>query len=95
MMPPLSAFVELVSDWTLAILGVLGTGVLGLVGIVSRNHFRSKQNERRLVGDPDDPNHDGVLQISRSNGEKIDKLEDTLREHHSDFMQRVEEMNDD
>lgn len=81
-----------VSDWLLAILATVGTGLFGGAGIVKRNHDRSTRNERYLTGDDDDPNSMGVLQISKRNGEKIDNLERKMEEQHEVVLERVEEL---
>lgn len=90
----LAYLLNIVSDWALALVTLVGSGVLALVGAVVANRSRSKQNERRLTGDPDDPNNAGVLSIVADNNRKIDNLEDTVTEHHADFMDRLDELQD-
>lgn len=87
-MPSLSVL----SDWLLYIIGAIGSGVIGLSAYVQQIDKRSRQNKRRLVGDEDDPNNEGVLQIARDNNRKIDCLEDRMTEQHKQLMRKVEEM---
>ena len=103
-MSPLSSLAELASDWILAALGVAGTGLTILGGLVKGNYSRSTKNERRLEGDPDDPNYDGVMEIakrngelSEENGEKIDQLEEHMNEQHEELVDRIDDLtnNDD
>lgn len=87
-----TALVDVLSDWALAFATALGSGLLALGGAVGKNHRRSKQNERDLQG-TDNPNHEGVLEISKQNGEKIDELADRMDEQHEHLLDRFEELN--
>lgn len=86
-----ASFLDILSDWAVAIFGA----ITGAVGIIGGNYRRSKQNQRRLEGDDADPNNDGVLQVSKRNGEKIDRLEEKMDDQHSEVLDRVEDLADD
>lgn len=66
---------QVATDWALAILGGIGTVMSAIGTAIFKNHKRSKENKRRLEGDADNPNHEGVLEIAADNNEKLDHLE--------------------
>lgn len=90
-----AALAATLSDWALELYSLAGTVVLAAGGFVGRNHKRSKKNERRLEGDPDDPNHEGLLEIADDTRNKVDQLEDKMDEQHERLVRRVEELADD
>lgn len=97
----LSGFVDVASEWLLAAVSVIGGGVLSLTGLVRNADKRSKRNERRLEGDPENPNHDGVMalvrenkDVSEKNGRKIDHLEDRIEDQHRAVLDRIEDLDD-
>jgi hypothetical protein len=90
-------------DWILGILSLLGVGGGGgLVGYIRHVKTESEAaknlaetNEQRLVGDADDPNSKGVLQISHQNGEKLDELEAQMTKQHRELMTRMDDITDE
>lgn len=84
----------LLNDWLLWIAGLLATG-LGSLGVpFVATYKRSKRNERRLVGDEDDPHNDGVLEIVADNNEKIEELERKMESQHRKVIQKLEDAQD-
>jgi len=87
-------------DWLLGVLSLLGVGGGGgLVGYIRRVKSTADDagdlagaNEQRLVGDPDDPNSEGVLQVSYKNGEKLDNLEAQMAKDHRKLMSRIDDI---
>jgi len=63
-------------------------------GMADRSLAMAERNDRRLTGDDDDPHAKGVLEISRENGEKIDKLDDRMEEQHDELLSRMNEIAD-
>lgn len=76
------------------ILAGLSTLVFGVVGWARRIDSRSKQNKRRLEGDPENDNFDGVLDVVSENNAKIDQLETKMEQQHKRVYDRVEDIAD-
>lgn len=94
------SWISVISDWAYHALVAIGLAVSGLVGAVTRNTKRSKQNARQLQGDPKDPNTDGVLQIAAETREDLNEFynefEDFTQEtkqDHQRVIRKLEEMN--
>lgn len=81
-----------VMEWIVGASGALLTLFAIPTKVVKDNHKRSTKNKRQLQGDDDDPNDEGVLQISKRNGEKIDKLEERMQEQHAEVLETVEDL---
>lgn len=93
------------ADWfvaALALAGIGGGGILGVGAKVNRrtkdNEDRSKRNKRILEGDPDNPQHDGLLSTTQETRQrvedvehKIDELGRKMDEQHSDLLDRLDE----
>jgi TolA-binding protein len=82
------------SDWIVAALALLSAAGVP-VGVITGNRKRSKKNQRQLQGDPDNPNHEGVLDISKENAEKLDEQGEKIDELDSKVervLDRVEEL---
>ena len=94
-MPPLSSLLEVASDWILAFLGAVGSGVLALGGYTRSIDSRSRKNERRLEGDPDDPNHEGALNILADTREELQEFREETREDHREVMDRIDDLADE
>lgn len=94
------AWISILSDWAYHALVALGLAVSGLVGAVTRNTKRSKQNQRQLQGDPNDPNTEGVLQISNETRTDLnefytefEKFRQETKRDHDRVIRKLEEMN--
>lgn len=78
-------------------------GVIATIGgVVGTNHKRSKSNKRKLDGDPDDPNQEGVLEIAHETREHVEELDVRIqqmrretRHEHEEVMDRLETIQGD
>lgn len=84
----------LLNDWLLWIAGLLMSGAAALGVPFIATYKRSKRNERRLIGDDEDPNTEGVLGIVADNNERIDGLERKMESHHREIMEKLEDAQD-
>lgn len=81
---------------------VVAAILVPFAAVVKRIRDRSIRNQRQLQGDPDNPNAEGVLQISHDNRERLARLEQKMdsfrtemqREHEA-VMERLNELDDD
>lgn len=81
----------LLNDWLLWLAGLIAAG-LGSLGVpFVATYKRSKKNERRLIGDEDDPHNDGVLEIVADNNGKIEELERKMESQHRKVIQKIED----
>lgn len=65
----------LLNDWLVWLAGGIAS-TLALLGTpLVATYRRSKANERRLIGDDEDPHNSGVLAIVSDNNEKLEELE--------------------
>ena len=94
------SWISVLSDWLLYVAGAIGLFFSGLIGAVTQNTKRSKQNQRQLQGDPNDPNSEGVLQIANETqydlNEFYTEFEEFRREtkrDHERVIRKLEEMN--
>lgn len=88
-------FSNLLAEWWHAI-SATGTGLLGLATYgkrrLDRVDERSKQNQRQLQGDPDDPNTEGALQMIKETRERVEHLDEKMDEQHSEVLDRVDDL---
>jgi len=97
-------------EWVAAIIGTLGLGSGGgAVGYVRRVNTKAESAqdiaervERRQVGDPEDPNSEGVLQtvhrIEEQQGDfrgEFEEFRQETREAHREVKEAVEELADE
>jgi hypothetical protein len=45
--------------------------------LAAENERRSKRTKQQVVGDPDNPNHDSVLELASEHNERLDDIEHT------------------
>lgn len=86
--------------WGAGLLGITGGGG-GAIAYIKRIDSRSKRNKRKLDGDPNDPNHEGVLQIAYDARETVhrveedvERLERKMDSQHEQVIQAVAEATD-
>lgn len=95
MLDALAAIAKWVNDWLLAI----GTGVVGLgslaAGVMIGNLRRSKRNERRLEGDPDDPNNEGLMDVAHETREELEEFRREAKKDHEEVREMIEDLADD
>lgn len=95
MMSWITTLADVLTEWALALGGVLGSSVLAFLGYVRRVDRRSKKNERRLEGDPEDPNNEGALNIVAETRRELQEFREETRRDHREVMERIEEMDGD
>jgi hypothetical protein len=82
---------ELLSHWWQVITAALGT-FAGGAGYIRQVDKRSRKNKRQLQGDPDDPNHEGALEMLRDTRDKVDHLDAKVESQHEEVIHRVDDL---
>lgn len=95
MLDALPAVAKWVNDWLLALAGTAATIATFAGGVVWSNLRRSTKNERRLEGDDDDPNYEGVLEVAHETRAELEEFRRETRRDHREVMARIEELDDD
>jgi len=72
----LSQVVQILSDWLLWIAAGIVTFLGGVGTAIQKNRTRSKENKRDLRG-TDNPNHEGVVDMTKRNQETLDDIQET------------------
>jgi len=99
MLGGLSSFV---SDWVfsvLALLGVGGGGAAGYLRSVKKNteNIReiAEENQRRLEGDPENPNDEGLMDIAYDTRTELHEFRDEAQENHRQVITAIQRESDE